>query len=203
MSDAFRDGIVALIPTLRAYGTMLTGATSEADDLVQDALVRAWRFQNSYVPETNLKAWLFTILRNEFISQARIRQRTVQDVDGKYAALLVSIADQDWRLAHRELLAALRVLTPDTRVALLLVTVSGFTYHEAATLCGCAVGTLKSRVNRARQRLAELIDFEPHRLRIRAPAPDARWTRLEPIGRPEHNTHVRGLVGDAELETVA
>ena len=203
MSDAFRDGIVALIPTLRAYGAMLTGAANEADDLVQDALVRAWRFQRSYVPGTNLKAWLFTILRNEFITQARIRRRTVQDVDGRYAALLVTAADQEWRLAHRELLAGLSALTPDTREALLLVTVSGFTYLEAAALCGCAVGTLKSRVNRARERLAEYVDFEPHRLRIRASVSKARWSRLEPIRRPEHDTHVWSLVGDAELETVA
>lgn len=203
MSTAFRDGIVALIPTLRAYGAMLTGATNEADDLVQDALVRAWRFRDGYVPGTNLKAWLFTILRNEFITQARVRRRTIQDVDGKHAALLVSAADQEWRLSHRELLEGLKSLTPATREALLLVTVSGFTYPEAAKLCGCAVGTLKSRVNRARKQLAERMDFEPHRLRLRRPTASTRWTGLEPVGRPENDTQVWSLVSDAELEAVA
>ena len=167
MSEAFRDGIIALIPTLRAYGAMLSGATTEADDLVQNALMRAWRFQEGYVPGTNLKAWLFKILRNEFMTHVRRRRRTIQDVDGTYAARLVSAPDQEWRLAHRELLAGLNALPSDTREALLLVTVSGFTYLEAATLCGCAVGTLKSRVNRARQTLAERLDFEPQRLRGR------------------------------------
>lgn len=167
MDNAFRDGIVALIPKLRAYALLLTGHPAQADDLVQDALVRAWRFQNSYQPDSNLKAWVFKILRNEFYGQVERGRKIVQDVDGRMAAQLQSAPDQEWRVSHGELLEGLKALTPDTREALLMVTVSGFTYSEAAELSGCAVGTLKSRVNRARERLAELIDLDP--LPVRPP----------------------------------
>ncbi len=170
MDDGFRDDLVALIPKLRAYATLLTGRPAEADDLVQDALVRAWRFQNHFEPGSNLRAWVFRILRNEFYDYLQRSRRTVQDVDGKLAARLQSAPDQDWRVGHRELLEGLKALTPDTREALLMVTVSGFTYPEAAALCGCAVGTLKSRVNRARQRLAELTQVDLEQPRPARPA---------------------------------
>jgi RNA polymerase sigma-70 factor (ECF subfamily) len=160
MSDVFRDGIVELIPAARAYATVLTRYAGDADDLVQDALMRAWRFRDGFAAGTNLKAWLFKILRNEFSAQIYSRRNVVQDVDGKYAARLVCAADQDWRLAYSELLDGLDQLTPDTREALLLVAATGLTCEEAAEVCGCAVGTIKSRINRARQRLAELVDVD-------------------------------------------
>lgn len=177
MDVGFRDGMIALIPKLRAYATLLTGRTSEADDLVQDTLVRAWRFQKSYSPDTNLKAWLFKILRNEFYGQVQRGRRIVQDVDGQMAAQLQSAPEQEWRVSHRELVEGLKALTPDTREALLMVTVSGFTYPEAAELCGCAVGTLKSRVNRARARLAELID--PELIHLAPPRPRPAVARVQ------------------------
>lgn len=160
MSDPFRDEVVALIPPLRGYAIALTRSSAEADDLVQDALVRAWQFRSGFKVGTNLKAWLYKILRNTFYTQAEKRRRTVQDVDGKYAAQLVCDADQEWRLVYDELLAALGKLSPDTRDALLLVVAAGLTYEEAAEITGCAVGTMKSRVNRAREKLATLTDFE-------------------------------------------
>jgi RNA polymerase sigma-70 factor (ECF subfamily) len=160
MSDPFRDEVVALIPPLRGYAIALTRSSAEADDLVQDALVRAWQFRSGFKVGTNLKAWLYKILRNTFYTQAEKRRRTVQDVDGKYAAQLTCDADQEWRLVYDELLSALGQLSPDTRDALLLVVAAGLTYEEAADVAGCAVGTMKSRVNRAREKLAELTDFE-------------------------------------------
>jgi RNA polymerase sigma-70 factor (ECF subfamily) len=181
MSDVFRDGIVALIPAARAYATVLTRHKGEADDLVQDALMRAWRFRDGFAAGTNLKAWLFKILRNEFFAQIYARRNLVQDVDGKYAARLVSAANQDWHLAYSELLEGLDQLTPDTREALLLVAATGLTCEEAAVVCGCAVGTIKSRVNRARQRLAELVDVDLPLTSIRRgrrAAPPAQWLRL-------------------------
>ena len=160
MSDPFRDEVVALIPPLRGYAIALTRSSVEADDLVQDALVRAWQFRAGFKVGTNLKAWLYKILRNTFYTQAEKRRRTVQDVDGKYAAQLTCGPDQEWRLAYDELLTALGHLSQDTRDALLLVVAAGLTYEEAAEITGCAVGTMKSRVNRAREKLAELTDFD-------------------------------------------
>jgi RNA polymerase sigma-70 factor (ECF subfamily) len=160
MSDPFRDEVVALIPPLRGYAIALTRSSAEADDLVQDALVRAWQFRAGFKVGTNLKAWLYKILRNTFYTQAEKKRRTVQDVDGKYAAQLICDADQEWRLVYDELLVALGRLSADTRDALLLVVAAGLTYEEAAEIAGCAVGTMKSRVNRAREKLAELTDFD-------------------------------------------
>jgi RNA polymerase sigma-70 factor (ECF subfamily) len=160
MSDPFRDQVVALIPPLRGYAIALTRSSTEADDLVQDALVRAWQFRAGFQVGTNLKAWLYKILRNTFYTQSEKRRKTVQDVDGRLAAQLVCNPDQEWRLVYDELLVALGQLSQDTRDALLLVVAAGLTYEEAADVAGCAVGTMKSRVNRARERLAQLTDFD-------------------------------------------
>lgn len=160
MSDPFRDEVVALIPPLRGYAIALTRSSSDADDLVQDALVRAWQFRSGFRVGTNMKAWLYKILRNTFYTQSEKRLRTVQDVDGKLAGQLVCNPDQEWRLVYDELLEALGHLSQDTRDALLLVVAAGLTYEEAAEITGCAVGTMKSRVNRARERLAKLTDFD-------------------------------------------
>jgi RNA polymerase sigma-70 factor (ECF subfamily) len=137
----------------------LTRSSVDADDLVQDALVRAWQFRSGFRMGTNLKAWLYKILRNTFYTQVEKRRATVEDVDGRLAASLSCEPDQEWRIAYDELLDALQLLSQDTRDALLLVVAAGLTYEEAAEISGCAVGTMKSRVNRARERLAQLTDF--------------------------------------------
>ena len=178
MSDRFRDEVIALIPPLRGYASALTRSSVDADDLVQDALVRAWQFRAGFQVGTNLKAWLYKILRNTFYTQSMKARKTVQDVDGRLAAQLVSNPDQEWRLVYDELLSALDHLSQDTRDALLLVVAAGLTYEEAAEVADCAVGTMKSRVNRARQRLAELTDFELSSKY--APAEPAR----RPVSRP-------------------
>jgi RNA polymerase sigma-70 factor (ECF subfamily) len=160
MSDPFKDQVIALIPPLRGYAMSLTGCSADADDLVQDALMRAWRSRAGFEMGTNLKAWMFKIVRNTFYTSMAKRRRTVQDVDGKLAAKMACSPEQEWRVQYGELLAAMDRLTPDAREALLLVVASGLSYEEAAEVCGCAVGTLKSRVNRARERLAKLIDHD-------------------------------------------
>jgi RNA polymerase sigma-70 factor (ECF subfamily) len=119
------------------------------------AIANIDRFQ----PGTNMQAWLFTILRNLFHSEYRKRRREVEDADGKYAAALSVQPDQLPHLDFEDLQKALAMLPHDQREALLLVGASGFSYEQAAEICGCAVGTIKSRVNRARNRLAELMHF--------------------------------------------
>ncbi len=160
MQDGFKNELVALMPRLRGYAMALTGSASEADDLVQDALVRAWRFRDSFQEGSNLKAWVCKILRNTFYTNAVSRRNTVQDVEGKFAAKLSSEPDQEWRLQYSELMSALEELTKDARDALLMVVAAGLSYEQAAEIAGCPVGTMKSRVKRAREALAAMIDFD-------------------------------------------
>src|SRR5207253_6617160 len=128
-----------------------------ADDLVQEPLVRALANIDSFQRGTNMSAWLFTILRNLFRSEYRKRRREVEDTDGSYAERLKSQPEQTGRVEFMEFRAALGKLPADQREALILVGASGFSYEEAAEICGCAVGTIKSRVSRARARLQDIL----------------------------------------------
>jgi len=152
-----RDELIELMPNLRAFARSICGNATRADDLVQETLVKAWEKQDSFEPGTNLKAWLFTILRNTFYTEIRKRKREVEDVDDIRAGKLSVDASQESHIEFREMSAALQQLTDDHREAILLVGAEGMSYEEAAEVCGCPVGTVKSRVNRARQRLAELM----------------------------------------------
>ena len=152
-----RDALLAAVPSLRAFAISLSGQVDRADDLVQDTLLRALSHIDRFERGTNLNAWLFTILRNLFHSEYRKRRREVEDADGSYAARLKVSPEQGARLDFEDFRTALAKLPPDQREALLLVGASGFSYEEAANICGCAVGTIKSRVNRARSRLAGLL----------------------------------------------
>ena len=156
----FTDGLMKALPSLRAFAISLSGRAERADDLVQDTLMRAWANAESFQPGTNLNAWLFTILRNLFHSEYRKRRREVQDEDGVYASRLSVQASQDAHLDVQDFRLALEMLPPDQREALLLVGASGFSYEEAADICQCAVGTIKSRVNRARTKLSELLSMD-------------------------------------------
>jgi RNA polymerase sigma-70 factor (ECF subfamily) len=127
---------------------------------VQETLLRAIANIESFQPGTNMSAWMFTILRNLFRSEYRKRRREVEDTDGSYADTLKSHPEQGSHLEFKEFKAALAKLPPDQREALILVGASGFSYEEAAAICECAVGTIKSRVNRARTRLADLLSIE-------------------------------------------
>lgn len=148
--------MLASVPALRAFAISLCGKVDRADDLVQAALLQALSHIDSFQPGS-MRAWLITILRNIYRTEHRKRWREVQDSEGSYAATLTSQPDQTSGLEFRELLAALGRLPPDQREALILVGVSGLSYEEAAEICGCAIGTIKSRVHRARARLRELL----------------------------------------------
>jgi RNA polymerase sigma-70 factor (ECF subfamily) len=160
LDPSLRDAMLAAVPRLRAFAVSLCGNVDRANDLVQDALVRALANIDSFRPGTNLNAWLFTILRNHFRSEYRKRRREVEDADGGYADTLKSQPDQIGRIEFGELKRALSQLPDDQREALLLVGASGFSYEEAAEICGCAVGTIKSRINRGRTRLAQLMAID-------------------------------------------
>jgi RNA polymerase sigma-70 factor (ECF subfamily) len=153
-----RDAMLATIPSLRAFAVSLCGNVDRADDLVQEAIVRALANIDRFTPGTNMAAWMFTILRNHFRSEYRKRRREVEDADGHHAESLRTHPDQIGHVEFGELQRALAQLPHDQREALVLVGASGFSYEEAAEICGCAVGTIKSRVNRARNRLAELME---------------------------------------------
>ena len=158
--SAVRDGIIAAIPSLRAFAVSLSGSLDQADDLVQETLVRALANIRSFQPGTNLTAWLFTILHNTFRSGCRKRWREIEDGDGSFAESLKTLPEQDGHLEFEELRQALKELPDDQREALVLVGAAGIGYQEAADICGCAVGTIKSRAHRARLRLAELLAVE-------------------------------------------
>src|ERR1700675_806000 len=170
LTDSLRDDILASVPSLRAFAISLSGNGDRADDLVQETLLRAIANIDSFQPGSNLPAWLFTILRNLFRSEYRKRRREVEDADGNYAETLTSHPEQHSRVEFEEFRVALAKLPPDQREALVLVGASGFSYEEAAAICDCAVGTIKSRVNRARTRLSEQLaidrpgDFGPDRM---------------------------------------
>lgn len=160
MSDPYWRSVTALIPQLRGYAIALTRSGAEADDLVQEALTRAWRFRDGF-DGANLKAWLFKILRNCFHTEIASRRGVVQDVEGRLAAQMSHGPEQEWFMQYRDLLLAISRLTPLCREALLLVVASGLSYEDAAHVAGCAVGTMKSRVNRARTLLAEMTSDTP------------------------------------------
>lgn len=162
-----RDELVAQIPNLRAFAVSLCGSSERADDLVQEALMKAWANIDTFEAGTNMRAWLFTILRNVFYSDFRKKRREIEDADGRLAANLVAPPEQHGHVDMADFSKALAMLDDDQREALVLVGASGFSYEEAAAICGCAVGTVKSRVNRARGRLAEMLalrsvhEYEP------------------------------------------
>ncbi|WP_284164776.1 sigma-70 family RNA polymerase sigma factor [Frigidibacter sp. SD6-1] len=144
------DGVIELLPTLRAYAWSLTKNGPDADDLVQDTLLKAIANEDKFQKGTNLRAWLFTIMRNTFFNRvhAAKRERTMPN---DCASLTVSTpATQEWSVFGTELMAVIRSLPEQYREVLILVVMLGESYEDAAELCGCAVGTIKSRVNRAR-----------------------------------------------------
>jgi RNA polymerase sigma-70 factor, ECF subfamily len=160
LDPALRDQILGAVPSLRAFAISLSGNVDRADDLVQETMLRALANIHSFQPGTNMSAWLFTILRNLFRSEYRKRRREVEDSDGSFAESLKSHPDQLGRVEFQEFRTALAQLPDEQREALILVGASGFSYEEAADICGCAVGTIKSRVNRARGRLAKLLAID-------------------------------------------
>ena len=155
---AFKRELVTLIPHLRAFARTLTGDPTAADDLAQDAMMKAWDARASYQLGTNMKAWTFMILRNQFYSEKRRSWRQSQLDQEAAERTLVAVDDPESPLALDELRQALNTLPEEQREALILVGAGGFAYEEAAEICGCAVGTVKSRVSRARKAVQGILE---------------------------------------------
>lgn len=154
-----RDELVSHLPAMRAFALSLTRNSATADDMVQDTVVKAWTNIEKFQVGTNMRAWLFTILRNTYYSSRRKLNREVSDVDGAFAETLSVKPDHDGRLQLADFQKAFEQLPDEQREALILVGASGFSYEEAAEMCGVAIGTVKSRANRGRARLADLMNF--------------------------------------------
>lgn len=158
MTAGPREAIVEHLPAMRAFALSLTQNSAVSDDLVQDTVIKAWTNFEKFEPGSNLRAWLFTILRNTFFSHLRKTKYEIEDVDDAAASALSIEPEHDGRLALDDLLKALRHLSVDQREAIVLVGALGFGYDEAADLCGVPVGTIKSRANRAREHLARMLN---------------------------------------------
>jgi RNA polymerase sigma-70 factor (ECF subfamily) len=155
-----KEELVEHLPAMRAFALSLTRNPSTADDLVQDAVVKAWSNFDKFQPGTNMRAWLFTILRNTYYSLCRKRRREVEDPDGVMAGQLAEKPSHDGSLAMTDFYEAFAKLSDEHREVLILVGAEGFSCEEVAEMCGCAVGTIKSRTNRARKRLKEYLHMD-------------------------------------------
>jgi RNA polymerase sigma-70 factor, ECF subfamily len=169
LEPPIRTAMLAAMPKLRAFAISLCRNGDQAEDLVQDTLLRACANIMSFTPGTNMLAWLCTILKNHFLSQCRRRCGRSEDINDHTD----SVASKPMQIAHtecNELWEALAKLEPRQREVLIMVGASGLSYDEAAKICGCPMGTIKSRVNRARAQLAQLLsnespqDFEEDRV---------------------------------------
>jgi RNA polymerase sigma-70 factor (ECF subfamily) len=181
---ASKDELLAAVPKLRGFAVSLCGRSARADDLVQETLVKAWANLNSFQPGSNMVAWLCTILRNEFYSEFRKRRHEVGDEEGRFAGRLAAKPAQEGHMRLLEFRDALALLADEQREALILVGASGLSYEEAAAICGCAVGTMKSRASRARAKLAEILQLTPQNPvesdRAWDAAVDKAWTARGP-----------------------
>ncbi|MFN0218263.1 MAG: sigma-70 family RNA polymerase sigma factor [Hyphomicrobium sp.] len=160
MSEANDDIEILLVksvPNLRAFANSLCGDPTRADDLVQDTVVKAWSNLASFEKGSNLRAWLFTILRNTYFSNLRKHRREVEDADGAMAERLSVLPPQHGHMDMLDFKVAFQKLSDDQKEVLILVGAEGFSYEEAAEITGCAVGTVKSRVNRARGALSKAL----------------------------------------------
>ncbi|ANY83658.1 RNA polymerase subunit sigma-70 (plasmid) [Microvirga ossetica] len=160
VDQAFVNEFMAGLKSLRAYAISLTRDIHQAEDLVQETVLKAISKQETFEAGTNLQAWLMTILRNLFFSARRTKQREIEDADGIHAAGMITIPDQEDRLTVQDMHAAIAKLPWEQREALRLVSADGLSYEEAAEALATKVGTIKSRVNRTRTRLAELMGLD-------------------------------------------
>jgi len=156
-TEDFKQALLGSLPQLRAFARGLCGRSDYADDLVQETMVKAWTARGSFAPGTSMRSWTFTILRNHFISELRRSRRHGEVEPEKAERLLVTPAEQEARVHLSDMDAALQKLPPERREAVVLVGAGGFTYEEAAEICGCAIGTIRSRVARGRSELARLL----------------------------------------------
>jgi RNA polymerase sigma-70 factor, ECF subfamily len=181
---AFREEFLAAVPSMRAYARALcAGDASLADDMAQEALAKAWQARASYAIGTNFKAWTFRILRNVFFSEHR-KSRRETSLDPEVAeATLLAVDNPDATLALDELRRGMARLSPEHREALILVGAAGLSYEEVAEVCGVAVGTVKSRVSRARTLLQALLERGDYGRRDGVGASEAMNTLLADMAR--------------------
>lgn len=162
VDDEFKSGLIDLLPFLRAFSRTLCGNRELADDLAQEALAKAWQARDNFRPGSNLKAWLFTILRNLYYSDRRRSWRQAPWDDATAARVPNSQGEQSWAAELTDTARAMSMLPAEQREALILVGAGGFSYEEAAKISGCAIGTVKSRVARARRAVIATLDgLEP------------------------------------------
>lgn len=148
------DNVVEMLPALRAFARTFCRNQSEADDLVQETLVRALQSFDTFTQGTRLKSWLFTIMRNSFYTQVKKNSREPLGVRACISDTRSVVASQEWTVHANEVERAILQLPPHQREVLVMITIDGMSYEDAAALCGCSIGTIKSRLNRARTRLA-------------------------------------------------
>jgi RNA polymerase sigma-70 factor (ECF subfamily) len=160
LDPSFINGVLASLTALRGFAIALTRNIDQAEDLVQETVLRALSKHEQFKAGTNLQAWLFTILRNHFHSAHRKAMREEEDVDGCYAASMICLADQEDQVMMQDVEVALSKLPRTQREAIVLVGAEGLSYEEAAQALGCAIGTVKSRVSRARSGLADLMGLD-------------------------------------------
>ncbi len=164
--ESFRRELLTVLPHLRAFARGLSGRPDFADDLVQEAAIKAWTARDRYTAGTNMRAWTFAILRNHYLSELRKSRRQTDLDEGAVERMLVMEADQEGPLHLGDMETALQKLAPERREAVLLVGASGFSYEEAADIAGCPIGTMKSRVARARADLARMLNGEAELLEV-------------------------------------
>ena len=169
-SKAVQHELITHLPRLRAFAISLCGNADVGDDLVQETILRAWQHLERFQEGTSLQAWLFTILRNFYFSQLRYRRREAPMDEDALQKLGKAPEQYSW-MDSQDLLKALAQLSPEHREAIILVGAEGWTYEQTAEICGCAIGTVKSRVNRARLRLEELLNKSPLVARSTQPSP--------------------------------
>jgi len=156
--DDFKEQMIALIPSLRAFARGLCRHRELADDLAQEAMARAWAARDSFTPGTNFRAWMFMIVRNQFYSTVRKNARMVSWDPEAAERLLVQKPTQEMSLHVQDVDEALNKLPPQQREMLLLIAAAGMSYEDAAVVAGCTLGTVKSRLSRARTALQLLVD---------------------------------------------
>lgn len=186
----FKTGLLELIPFLRAFARSLCGNPEAADDLAQETLVKAWQARDSFTAGTNLKAWLFTILRNQFYSDRRRAWRQAPWDQEAAERIPGTSGQQSWAADLSDTVRALSVLTDEQREALILVGAGGFSYEDAARICNCAVGTVKSRVARARRALISILEGEeplpPADSPAEGDATNEIMAQLDRLASPQH-----------------
>ena len=158
MADKFQDMLLTHLPRLQAYAVMLTRDRAAAEDLLQETALKAWRAQSQFAMGTNFTAWIYKILRNEYISSLRRNKRKPARLDEVPEEFLSRGGAQENDILSREVVHAMNKLQPEQREVLVLICASGLSYEEAAEICNCAVGTVKSRVSRARRALHAILD---------------------------------------------